>query len=230
MPATSSSLSATRMARTASFPSDFRAQRSCSTLESQGIAVRGEVRLPALPGRCDLPKLATASSGIECIRVAAVSAIASDSSSPEPGFRDSRARSELARHGPPRYELTARTHLPQDERDRHPGRGRLDEETPIQVATGHRLLRSHAGAGRQARRLLAPADVRGRPAHRRAPHRRGLRAGAGPGIEDGARRQARHPALRLPAADGRGAGAGRHRSVGPAVLRVRRPVRPRPRR
>ena len=52
-------------------------------------------------------------------------------------------------------------------------------------------------------------------ADRRAPHRRGLRAGARRGAARGARRQARHRALRLRAADGRGAGARRHRSLRP---------------
>ena len=71
-------------------------------------------------------------------------------------------------------------------------------------------------------------NVQRRSAHRRAPHRRRLRAGARAGAADGARRQARHRALRLPAADGRSAGAGRHRSLRPPLLRVRRQVRPRP--
>ena len=66
----------------------------------------------------------------------------------------------------------------------------------------HRLLRSHAGADREARRLLAAALMRWRPAHRRASHGRGLRARSGTGVEAGARRQARHSSLRLPAADG----------------------------
>ena len=81
----------------------------------------------------------------------------------------------------------------------------LDSETEPRREHRHRLLRPHARAARQARRLRARAAVHGRPAHRRAPHRGGLRARARRSAAQGARRQARHPALRLPAADGRSA-------------------------
>ena len=59
---------------------------------------------------------------------------------------------------------------------------------------------------------------RGRPAHRRPPHRRGHRDRARPGVRAGRRRQGRHPPLRRRAdPDGRGAGAGRRRPVRPAL-------------
>ena len=59
---------------------------------------------------------------------------------------------------------------------------------------------------------------RGRPAHRRPPHRRGHRDRARPGLRAGRRRQGRHPALRRRAdPDGRGAGAGRGRPVRAAL-------------
>ena len=54
--------------------------------------------------------------------------------------------------------------------------------------------------------------LRWRSGSRRAPHDRGLRAGAGRGVEAGARREARHRAVWLCAADGRGGGESVRRS------------------
>ena len=103
----------------------------------------------------------------------------------------------------------------------------LDSGADCRIATGigffdHMLeqLARHGG-------FHAAAELPRRPAHRRAPHGRGLRAGAGRGAAPGARRQGRHRPLRLSAGDGRERGAGGDRPVRPPVLRVRRPVRPR---
>ena len=126
--------------------------------------------------------------------------------------------------------LTARraTRQPQDEGNGDPTSPSISTPpSPIAHRHRHRLLRSHARADRQARRLLAGARVQGRPAHRRASHGRGLRARARRSAAQGARRQARHRALRFPAADGRSPGARRHRSLRPRVRRVRRQVRAR---
>ena len=106
----------------------------------------------------------------------------------------------------------------------------LDRIAEPQVRTGlgffdHMLeqLGKHGG-------FALALQLRGRPAHRRAPHRRGQRAGAGPGAARGAGRQARHRPLRLHPADGRGAGQRRAGFLRAAVLRVRRRVPARARR
>ena len=82
------------------------------------------------------------------------------------------------------------------------GTGRFDNRDR------RRLLRPHARPARAACADRPRGAGDGRPAHRRPPHRRGRRHRARPGARAGARRQGGDPALRrLPAADGRGAGA-----------------------
>lgn len=53
--------------------------------------------------------------------------------------------------------------------------------------------------GEEPRRFRAAVALRRRSAYRRAPHRRGLRVGAGTSAASGAGRQARHRALQYPA-------------------------------
>ena len=81
-----------------------------------------------------------------------------------------------------------------------------------------RLPRPHAGAARAPFADRHDGQGQGRPAHRRPPHDRGYRHRARPGDRQGARRQARHHALRLDrSAHGRDADA-RRRSTSPAGL------------
>ena len=73
-------------------------------------------------------------------------------------------------------------------------------------------------------------EGQGRPAHRRPPHGRGYRHRDRPGAVEGARRAARHHALRLDRPrHGRDADARRDRRVGPAVPGLERAVLARPR-
>jgi imidazoleglycerol-phosphate dehydratase/histidinol-phosphatase len=62
----------------------------------------------------------------------------------------------------------------------------LDATAPHRHRHRRRLLRSHAGADRGARRLLPDPVVRGRPAHRPASHHRGQRHRPRSGPEAGA--------------------------------------------
>ena len=61
----------------------------------------------------------------------------------------------------------------------------------------HPVLRPHAAAARQARRVGPGRHLHGRPAGRRPPHRRGLRHRAGHSDGGGARRQGGHPPVRV---------------------------------
>ena len=103
----------------------------------------------------------------------------------------------------------------------------LDAEKPGQHPDGNRLLRPHAGPGREARWLRADARLRRRSAGGRAPHGGGRRAGPRRGAEDGTGRQARYRPLRLPAAHGRDRGADQPGSFRPRLPGLRRGSFPR---
>ena len=109
--------------------------------------------------------------------------------------------------------------------------GGADARRAGDVGVRHRaaVLRPHAAATREARRLGPVGHEQGRSRRGRAPHGRGRRAGARPGARRGARRQGRHPTVRLDRrAAGRGGGRGRAGPVGKEVRRsTRSTCRPR---
>ena len=88
------------------------------------------------------------------------------------------------------------------------------------------VLRPHAAAARQARRVRPVGGVQGRPRGRRAPHRRGLRDRAGRGAARGARRQGGRAPVRVDRrAARRGGGRGvRSTSPGARSSSTRSPV------
>ena len=155
-----------------------------------------------------------------------------------PGSRDShghgRGRGRARSDGRERMKRAARATEP----ERRRGRARVErntKETQIalqldidgagarKVDDRHPVLQPHAGGVGEAR-----ADGPHRRRQRRSrggspPHGRGRRHLPRPGVPRGARRQARHRALRrVVPADGRGAGARRGRPLGAAVPRLQR--------
>ena len=124
---------------------------------------------------------------------------------------------------------------PRSRRAPHAGDRHRRRRRPRRDRAGHDRDRASASSTTCSNRSRATAASRrslalpGRPARRRAPHGRGLRARPRRGAAPGAGRQARHRPLRIRAADGRVRGAGRARPLRPRVLRVLRPVHPRPR-
>ena len=83
-----------------------------------------------------------------------------------------------------------------DQGDEGARRDRPGRHRPHRRLDRRRFLRPHADLVRQARAVRPHRAGRGRPAHRRAPHRRGHRDRARPGVRAGRRRQGRHPPLR----------------------------------
>ena len=99
----------------------------------------------------------------------------------------------------------------------------VDGTGRIEIDDRHPVLRPHARAAREARRLRPHAHGARRPRRRSAPHRRGRRDHARHRVARRARRQGGRAAVRERARPARrGARAGRARPLGPPVPRVRR--------
>ena len=104
----------------------------------------------------------------------------------------------------------------------------LDGVGRTDVSTGVGFYDHMLDLVRQARAVRPHRPGRGRPAHRRAPHRRGHRDRARPGVRAGGRRQGRHPPVRRRVhARWTRPGAGRGRPVRPSLPRAPRAGRAR---